>query len=117
MAGFGSALSNRSKAQVTIDDRPALSTGVAPSGVAARRLWTYACRMKTQALMVNAPHTSETAMDAARARRRFIKLMEHRFGPLPSRDKSRVMAASTAMLATMEDRLVDAASVREVFFA
>jgi hypothetical protein len=43
--------------------------------------------------------------------------MEHRFGPLPSRDKSRVMAASTAMLAAMKDRLVDAASVREVFFA
>jgi hypothetical protein len=73
--------------------------------------------MKTQALMANAPHTSETAVDAARARRRFIKLMEHRFGPLPSPDKSRVMAASTAVLAAMEDRLVGAASVREVFFA
>ena len=67
--------------------------------------------------MGDAPRNSETAMDAARARRRFIKLMEHRFGALASRDKSRVMAASTAMLAAMEHRLVDAASVREVFFA
>jgi hypothetical protein len=75
-------------------------------GVVAPRLWAYACNMKTQALMVNAPHTSQTATDPARARRRFIKLMEHRFGPLPYRDKSRVMAASTAVLAAMEDRLV-----------
>ncbi len=56
-------------------------------------------------------------MDAARARRRFIRQMEQRFGPLSARDKSRVMAASSAMLAAMEDRMVDAASVREVFFA
>ena len=75
-------------------------------GVAAPQQRAYACGMKSQALMVNAPHTSETAMDAARALRLFIKLMEHRFGPLPSRDKSRVMAASTAMLAAMEGRWV-----------
>jgi hypothetical protein len=75
-------------------------------GVAAPQVRAYACSMKNQALMPDVPHTTETAMDAARARRRFIKLMEHRFGPLPSRDKSRVMAASTAMLAAMEGRLV-----------
>jgi hypothetical protein len=73
--------------------------------------------MNNEPLIGATPQTSEAAIDAARARRRFIKLMEHRFGTLPSRDKSRVMAASTAMLAAMEDRLVDAASVREVFFA
>jgi hypothetical protein len=73
--------------------------------------------MKTQPSTADAAHTSETAMDAARARRRFIRQMEQRFGPLPARDKSRVMAASSAMLAAMEERMVDAASVREVFFA
>jgi hypothetical protein len=83
-------------------------TSVTPLGAAALQLWAYACRVKTQAMIAKAPHTAETAMDAATARRRFIKLLEHRFRPLPSREESRVMAASTAMLAAMEDRLVDA---------
>lgn len=67
--------------------------GVPSEGDARCLQQAYPCSVKTQFLTGDAAHTSETAMDAARARRRFVRQMEQRFGPLPARDKSRVMAA------------------------
>ncbi|WP_299443488.1 hypothetical protein [uncultured Rhodospira sp.] len=46
--------------------------------------------------------------------RMLIRLIEHRFGPLPEHDRARILSADEATLATWEKRLFDAESTDDI---